>query len=384
MPHTFGEKDPGIKDELAARMFSFFDSKTLAVNAQLVSKDWKRIVNRPELKEVKELCKCRVIIDNKIFRHCPALQNETADSMAMTRLSGGWTNATFIAKNPSHKYVVRLAGNKTDVLIDRKSEAYNARIVSECGVNPGVVYSDAKSGAQVTEFIENPITMKPEDFKDFENIKRVMKPLKMIHESGKKFMNTTDIFARNKSVQEWLLSKGVCLPEEYQFAAQKMQELEKLIIPLNIKKVPCHNDTTTPNFIYSGDKSDFMYVIDWEYSGNNDPMWDVVNFSMEANLTPEAEAYMLSVYYGDQDYSLERIRFQLYKPIVEYWTGLWTQVQLVNENHVAGLDTLVKFERVRMENCKKLFESAEYANAIEQLKGMEVSSNSRCIPCMCL
>ena len=118
-----------------------------------------------------------------------------------------------------------------------------------------------------------------------------------------------------------------------------------------------------------------MYIIDWEYSGNNDPMWDLSFFAIQANLDANQEKFMLDTYFAGKDYPIELLRYQLYKPIIEYWISLWSHIQIYNENHTAGLDNLVQHEKQHMATCINLFEKSDYLDSLEQLKKITASSD---------
>ena len=93
--------------------------------------------------------------------------------------------------------------------------------------------------------------------------------------------------------------------------------------------MPCHINACPGNFVESEGE---VKLIDWEYSGNSDPMWDLVFLSIEAEFTPQQERQMFECYFGSQDKTEAMQRFMLYKPVYHLWAILWASVQLANEN----------------------------------------------------
>jgi thiamine kinase-like enzyme len=143
-----------------------------------------------------------------------------------------------------------------------------------------------------------------------------------------------------------------------------MQALESIFDNFDIIKAPCHNDTTPSNFIFSNGE---LKIIDWEYSGNNDPLWDLVNLSMEAQFNEEQDDILLKAYYEKPSQDI-LMRFALYKPLVEYWVSLWALVQMSNKNCVDSLATLQEMERDRFASCLRQIESNSFKEALAASK----------------
>ena len=278
------------------------------------------------------------------------------------KLSGGLTNTTLFFTTPRGAFVARNPGLKTDGYINRDAEAKNVQIASDAGINAHVEYNES-SGIQVTEFLKNPLPMNAERLKAFHNIDAVTNALKQIHQCGKKFANDVDVFARNKQFYRIVLNNHATLPPDYQKVAIQMEKLEELFTTLHIKNVPCHVDTTPGNFILSEGK---MRIIDWEYSGNCDPLWDLSYLSMEAEFDHQQDVEMFKAYFGSWDAATWN-RFILYKPVVEYFVALWAQVQISNGNVVDDPSININMEINRFANCKRLLESDEFKKAFDEL-----------------
>lgn len=366
MPILFGKKE--LDDNVTLQLFSFFDSKTQAVNVALINKSWHKRIQKEDLKPMRELAKSRLLIAQKIFRHCPQFQNETADSVSLQILNGGWTNKTFLMQHKENQYVVRLPGIKSETLIDRKSENVNARIASNAGINPAIVFAGCE-GTQISEFIRHPVTLVASDFYDLAHLKKFSTLLKKLHDSQHKFVNDIDIFARMREMENTLHKQKYRISEDYVYFAKKMQLFEKLFKQLSIPSVPCHMDTIFLNIIYSKEQPNKFYLIDWEYSGNADPMWDISYFAIAAELDIKTQQHLLEFYFNTKNIDpIHQSLFVLYKPLVHYWMALWTNIQLMNKNFSTNFEELKQYEKNSVTACRQKFDSQEFNDALRNLK----------------
>ena len=115
----------------------------------------------------------------------------------------------------------------------------------------------------------------------------------------KKFHNNVNIFKRNADFYALIKDSEIALPEAYAPIRARTAQLESLFEKLNIPQVPCHNDTYYNNFLLSDGK---LWLIDWEYSGNHDPIWDLAYFSNLAKLNEEQNTHLLTTYFNCLDF----------------------------------------------------------------------------------
>lgn len=260
-------------------------------------------------------------------------------------LKGGLTNRSIRVKTLSNQYLARIPGSGTDQYINREHESYNTQVAYDAGVTPEVFY-DQKNGFKVTHFLKNPLAMTKESLKNPEYLQQVAAALKQLH-TAPLFANTINVFERNENMQAILSD----ITPEYQELEPQIQAIRSNLSQYQITKVPCHNDTTPGNFILSAGK---MYMIDFEYSGNNDPAWDLACLSMESEFDEQQDALLFDAYASDDKTLFER--FRLYKPVVEYWVGLWCRIQLSNANIMTHQDDLKMLEEKRLGKCKEMLE----------------------------
>ncbi|RDI48797.1 phosphotransferase [Aquicella lusitana] len=351
MANFFGKLNPDFPDDLAVKLFSYIDIKTFITVAPAVNKDWNRVINQDPIKKTLF----------SVLSQASDFANKAPNQiMEIKKLGGGLTNTSIFFATAGKAFVGRRPGIHSDRFIDREAEAYNVAIAVRLGIAAPVAYA-GKKGNQITHYLPNPKPMTPELFKDAKNLQKAAHVLKIVHGCSKQFSNDIDVFARNRKMLALLKEKQVALPPAYEIVMETMNKLERLFCALNIKKVPCHNDTTPGNFIKSNGE---MKLIDWEYSGNNDPVWDLANTSCEGEFT-ESQDHQLFLYYFGTWANEAYQRFLLYKPVVELWAALWTWVQIANNNMQDSLENLRQYEQRRFENCKKLLNEAMFKNAYD-------------------
>ena len=270
-------------------------------------------------------------------------------------LKGGLTNRSYKALTLSNEYVARLPGAGSDDFIDRENESHDTQVAFEAGTTAEVVY-DEHNGKKITRFIKNAVPMTVAHFKNHEIIEKAATVVAKLHQSPRRFSGDVDVFARNKRMLQVLSEREYNIPEKYHQVAKRFDDIEALFDTFSIVKVPCHNDTTPSNLILADDE---MLLIDFEYGGNNDPVWDLACLSMEAEFTVEQDQVLLRAYYGGEVDPDVLKRFALYKPVVEYWVGLWCLVRLSGLSKDDDEQVLRDMEAVRFQRGLNLLESDE-------------------------
>ncbi len=245
-----------------------------------------------------------------------------AKELAITPLPGGLTNMSYLVVANGAKFVVRVSGVSGETLgIDRTSEADALRRAEAAGIGPEVVAFLLPEGHLITRYLANARTLTLEQFTEPEMIPRVTARLRDIH--------TLDPIARDfdphADIRRWLeITEGqrASRPAQLGPLLEQVTEIERLrpTLPENAK-VFCHNDPYFLNFLDDGS----LWVIDWEYAGMGDPMYDLAgvgNF-----LDDVGRDLLLESYFGDGG---SRLRRDLDNLIAVYvcWNIAWTLVQI--------------------------------------------------------
>jgi thiamine kinase-like enzyme len=271
------------------------------------------------------------------------------------RFAGGLTNYNYFMNINGVEYVVRQPGGMTNLMIDRKIEKENNRIASEFGLNSECVYFDEVSGIKISVCINNSKNIAQTDPSSLSNLRAVSALMKKTHSSPKHFPNSfhweMELNKYEKIIQEL---KGGFFFDYTALKNQLIDFMQKNV--KNIISVPCHNDTVPENFV--SDDSGRTYLVDWEYSGMNDPSWDVAAYILESRLSEEAIEYFLLDYYGKALTPEEILKIKCYMVAQDLLWMVWAMVR-----HYSGDDFLdycsVRYERFQ-KNVKAITVSSDY------------------------
>lgn len=237
-------------------------------------------------------------------------------------LSGGMTNLNYLFSVDGEWYIVRVPGNGTEDFINRVEEMGNLELASSLGINPKLRYFNVKTGLKVTEKINDARTVTKEIAKGEEIMKSVAATFRTLHYSGKTMKNNFKLFELMAIYEDLGIRAGAQLFEGFEKLKEDIQVMKKNYEKLVIENVPCHIDATCANFILNED--DKMYLIDWEYSGMFDPMWDIASYSIEAELSKSEEDLFINYYINREATSLEKERILLHKIFQDFLWSLWT------------------------------------------------------------
>ena len=237
---------------------------------------------------------------------------------------GGMTNKNYLVIINSKKYVLRIAGAGTTSIINRYFEKMNAKEVSKIGVDKELIYFSEETGVKISEYIEKAETLNPETSKRSVNLLLTSNLLKKLHTSDIKFENRFNVFNEIKKYESLIKNKELIYKkyENYAENRQLIFELENFLKKNGMIIVSCHNDTVPENFI-KNDKNE-MFLIDWEYSGMNDPMWDLAAHSLESNFSPREENIFLENYFEKNIKREDILRIECYKVLQDFLWSIWT------------------------------------------------------------
>lgn len=170
-----------------------------------------------------------------------------------------------------------------------------------------------------------------------------------------------------------LKRKSFNFPGEIEFIEQQMKNLKEIFSSYHIQQFPCHNDTTPLNFILSENPeikgSEKIHQIDWEYSSNNDFIWDLVYFMVEAKLNREQQLILLKAYFNTEELSDSLLAWiEVYKPIIEWLITIWSWTQLANGANAVDLSSYEQLGLERYHNTLSHLKSEDYVKALELIE----------------
>ncbi|MCP9229116.1 phosphotransferase family protein [Mesorhizobium sp. LMG 17147] len=272
---------------------------------------------------------------------------------------GGLTNLVFRGKD----FCLRIPGKGTEEYINRANEAVAAREAAKAGVSPEVLHVDAETGVLVTRFIAGAETMSPEKFKTRPGSPaRAGKAFRKLHTSGAVFPFRFELFAMIDDYLKVLSTKDVALPAGYHDVVREAEAVRSALAAQPLPIVACHCDPLCENFL---DTSDRMWIVDWEYSGMNDPLWDLGDLSVEGQFDAAQDEEMMLAYFGGEPRPAERARVVIYKAMCDLLWTLWGLIQLANKNPA---DDFRAYADGRFARCKALMEMPEFSRHLAAVR----------------
>src|SRR3954452_21980699 len=248
--------------------------------------------------------------------------------LTLTPLSGGITNRNFLVTvaDVPERYVIRLAGNDTHLLGISREVEYAATVAAAgVGVGPEVTAFILPEGYHVTRFIEGsdvPI----EQVRQAATLARVADALRRIHDGPP----IPGLFVPLRIVEAYkalAAARGVRIPPEYQLAAAIGRRIELAFLSNPVELRPCHNDLLNANFIDDGAR---IRIVDWEDAGMGDPFFDLGNFSINHELSPDEDAMLLSAYDGAAGRAISEARLArltLMRTVSDFREAMWGVLQ---------------------------------------------------------
>ena len=197
-----------------------------------------------------------------------SLLSEEEEILSVEQL-GGMTNQNYLVKTSAKHYIVKFFGKGTDKLIDRQNEKFNLELLKDLKLDVENYLFDIEAGIKVNQYIENAETFDANTIKTkFEKIAPI---LQTIHTSGKELKGEFAPFEEIKKYES--LIQGEISYPNYEAVRKAVFSLKEELEQIGIDKKSCHIDLVPENFIEGPDGH--LYLIDWEYSSMNDPMWDL-------------------------------------------------------------------------------------------------------------
>jgi thiamine kinase-like enzyme len=219
-------------------------------------------------------------------------------------------------------FVVRIPGVSTDLLaIDRASELHSARVAAGLGIGPTVLHHFPDSGATVIEFLHGrPMTNQTLSEPGMPG--RIAATLRGLH-GGPRFIRDFDMLALAERYRVLIERRGFPEPRGYQARRSAIREIGSALAAHPLGSVPCHNDLLADNYIEQGNR---LRLVDWEYSGNGDPAFELGNTCRELDYDDARLLELCQAYFGRAPDSLvARVRLHMIVSDVG-WT-LWAAIQ---------------------------------------------------------
>jgi thiamine kinase-like enzyme len=241
---------------------------------------------------------------------------------AVSTLSGGLTNVNHLVEADGTKLVVRIPGSSTELLaVDRVNERHNAEAAATTGVSPRVVEYLDDVNVMVLEFIEGE-TMSGPRLREPWMQRRIAESLRRLH-AGPRFLKDFDMFRTVEFYVRICDQRDVRVPEGYRERLRDVAEVERALSARPMPTVPCHNDLLAENYIDDGRQ---LWIVDFEYSGNNDPCFELGDTAQECAFDGDERARLCEAYFGRATPAL-LARMELHALMADVGWTLWAAIQ---------------------------------------------------------
>ena len=268
---------------------------------------------------------------------------------------GGLTNRTYkIELESGEIYVVRIPGEGTEELICRADEKVSTQLACELGIDAPMLYF-GEDGTKVTKYISGAQTLTADKLRQKEIIIQIARIFNTLHCSSCNTGVPFEVFDMALSYEKIIQNNHVVLYEDYFLIKDKVMQIKAHVEREGeVKKVPCHNDSLCGNWVLS-DKGQ-LFLIDWEYAGMNDAMWDLADISIEAEYSEKDDSFLLREYFGRAPLRDEIERFEANKIYLDFLWTLWGKARVPFDGESMEQYALERYIRLKR-NVEKFWVS---------------------------
>lgn len=233
------------------------------------------------------------------------------DIVDITVLKKGMTNRSFLFSVHGEKYIMRIPGEGTDQLINRKQEAEVFRTISGLGLCDDPVYINPDNGYKITKFLEG---IRVCDAESIPDLRRCMEKLRAFHQMKLKVDHTFDIFGQIE-FYETLWEGQSSMYKDYKQTKDNVLSLKPFIDSLEKDWCLTHIDAVPDNFLFytpSDGAEEKLQLTDWEYSGMQDPHVDIAMFCIYSLYNKKQVDRLIDIYFQNQCDGTTRAKIYAY------------------------------------------------------------------------
>ena len=259
-----------------------------------------KVVNSKQLIEINTYEQLREIDGNSANLQTDAISiiqdcfNVEVDEIKnITVLKKGMTNRSFLFECQNQKYIMRIPGEGTDHLINRKEEADVYQALENRQICDDVLYMNPDNGYKITAYLEDATNC---DAENWDEVEACMTKLREFHELNLAVDHRFDIFGQIDFYESlWNGEKSYF--KDYETTKTAVFELKKWIDTLEKNETLVHIDAVPDNFLFT---KDGIRIIDWEYAGMQDPHVDIAMFCIYSLYSREQVDHLIDLYFkGD-------------------------------------------------------------------------------------
>lgn len=280
--------------------------------------------------------------------------------VSVQQLSGGLTNTNFKVEVDGTPFFVRVPGESTELLaIDRANEYHNTKAAGEVGVAPRILHHLPNYDVMVIEFLDGK-TMSKDSLNEKGMPTRMAHAIKKLH-AGPRFYSDFNMFRLTEYYLRLCRERDIKIPAGYTERMEMVKRIEGAMDVKPLPTVPCNNDLLAENYIDDGKQ---LWLIDYEYSGNNDPTFELGNTCQEMQFNDEQIAEICAAYFGAANPStIARMKLNMIMSDVGW--GLWAAIQA----NISSIDfDFWGWAIERWGRAEEKMDSNEFSKWLDQVK----------------
>jgi thiamine kinase-like enzyme len=207
------------------------------------------------------------------------------------------------------------------------------------------------------------VTLTPADFAHPARVSQLAAALRRLHGAGS-FARDFDMVKVQDRYHGIVVSNGYPLPADYARYADRARLMGEVLTRTRTRTAPCHNDLMPGNFIEPDGPGSRLWVLDYEYSGNNDPGYDLGDAINELELTPERAEQLVTEYHGGPS-PVELARARLWSLMSKYGWSLWGSIRI----GTTGDPEITEWAKALWDRAVAEFESPEFEELLARAEG---------------
>lgn len=296
------------------------------------------------------------VLENDL-RDIKSILDKTLNTTTISQIErlGGLTNRTYkVVCENDQVITIRIPGEGTSDMICREDERKSTELACGLGIDTELLYF-GEDGTKIMHYIENAETMSAKQLREEDKVQMIADIFRTLHNCGKDTGVSFDVFEMAVNYERVIEKHGIQMYDDYQEVKNIVMKIKNMVDARGtIEKVPCHNDSLCENWIYGEGK---LFLIDWEYAGMNDAMWDLADISIEADYSEEQDMDLLKKYFCAEPTIYQKQRFMANKLYLDYLWTLWgkTRVPFSGDE----MEQYAKERYIRLKRNIKKFEKLE-------------------------
>ncbi|NCB91815.1 MAG: winged helix-turn-helix transcriptional regulator [Clostridia bacterium] len=247
---------------------------------------------------------------------------KVSDITNIEMLKKGMTNRSFFLEHGDKRYIMRIPGEGTQQLIDRRQEYEVYQTIKDLNLSDAICYFNPDNGYKLTEYLPEGRSC---DSENLEDVRKCMKVLRDFHHKGLKVNHTFDLFERIEFYESLWNGEPSCY-RDYNETKKKVYEMKKYVDSQPKNWSLCHIDSVPDNFLIQGAGEDMqIHLIDWEYAGMQDTDVDIAMFAIYSMYEKNQVDELIDAYYPEGCAQEKRLKIYAYIGICGFLWSNWCE-----------------------------------------------------------